>query len=160
ACGPSGGFGRPQYRITADGDHAVDLRFVDGGCRALWIDLESGAWKRLDASGTARAEGRTERRIPPSPLPVALRGYLRQVEASGGHRRRPLALRRDGGGRPGAGPRAPDGRPGEVGVPPFPVRPPLRMIQISNVSPLDGREDAQPPPAPESPDPRPTPEPL
>jgi len=165
ACGPSGGFGRPQYRITADGDHAVDLRFVDGGCRALWIDLESGTWKRLDPSGAARAECRTERRIPPSTLAVALRGYLREVEASlegaGGDRTRPFALRIDATGHTRAETRDPDGRPRQVGVSPFPVRTPLRMIQISNVSSLDGREDAERPPAPEpSPDPRATPEPL
>src|SRR5262249_20014163 len=164
-CGAGGAFGRPQYRTPADGDHAVDLRFVDGGCRALWIDLESGTWKRLDPSGAARAECRTERRIPPSTLAVALRGYLREVEASlegaGGDPTRPFAPRIDATAHTRAATPAPEGRRRRVGVSPFPVRPPLRMIQISNVSSLDGREDAERPPAPEpSPDPRATPEPL
>src|SRR5262245_29024403 len=165
ACGPSGAFGRPQYRITADGDHAVDLRFLDGGCRAVWIDLGSGAWKRLDASGSARAECRRERRIPPSTLAVALRGYLREVEASleaaGLDRARPFALRIDAGGRTQAETRDSDGHPRLVGVAPFPVRTPLRVIQISNVSSLDGRRSPDRPAPPEAPpDPRGTPVPL
>ena len=48
ACGPHGRFGRPQYRITAAENAGVDLRFVDGACRAVLIDLETGAWAQLD----------------------------------------------------------------------------------------------------------------
>jgi hypothetical protein len=161
ACGPSGVFGRPQYRITADGDHAVDLRFLDGGCRAVWIDLETGAWKRFDASGQARAECRSERRIPPSTLAVALRGYLREVEASlegaGVDRTRPYALRIDAAGRTQAETRDAEGRAHLVAVAPFPVRTPLRVIQISNVSSLDTRPSA---PGPVVPDERDGLEPL
>jgi hypothetical protein len=165
ACGPSGAFGRPQYRITADGDHAVDLRFLDGGCRAVWIDLESGAWKRLDASGSARAECRSERRIPPSTLAVALHGYLREVEASldgaGLELGRSYALRIEPSGKTQAETRDPDGRPRLVSVAPFPVRTPLRVIQISNVSSLDGRRPPAQAPAPQPPrDEREQPEPL
>lgn len=164
-CGPSGGFGRPQYRITADGDHAIDLRFLDGGCRAVWIDLDTGAWKRLDRSGSARAECRTERRIPPSTLAVALRGYLREVEASldgaGLERGRTYALRIEPSGKTQAETRDPDGRPHLVSVAPFPVRTPLRVIQISNVSSLDSRRTPAQVPAPPPPrDERGEPEPL
>ncbi len=42
-CGPPGRFGRPHYRIAADGRTALDLRFVDAGCEALRIDLSNVA---------------------------------------------------------------------------------------------------------------------
>ena len=165
ACGPSGGFGRPQYRITADGDHAVDLRFLDGGCRAVWIDLETGTWRRFDASGPARAECRSERRIPPSTLAVALRGYLREIEATledaGIDRTRPYALRIDASGRTQAETRDAEGRTQAFDVAPFPVRTPLRLIQISNVSSPDGHRAPERPSAPEpAPDDRGSPQPL
>ena len=34
ACGQAGRFGRPQYRMSADGHSGIDLRFVGGGCHA------------------------------------------------------------------------------------------------------------------------------
>jgi len=174
-CGPTGHFGRPQYRIAEDGRHGVDLRFVDGGCRALSIDLESGAWSALDPAGGERAVCRTERRIPPSHLGVALRGYLRQVEESLGgadlDASRAYVLRIDPSGRTYAETRDASGQQRLVLVAPFPVTTPLQIVHVSNVAPLHGVAPSSPvaeapkssrklsapqrPPAPE-----PTPEPL
>ncbi|UCE84905.1 MAG: hypothetical protein JSU66_11160 [Deltaproteobacteria bacterium] len=78
-CAVRGRFGRPHYRITADGRFGLDLRFVEGGCHVVRIDLDSGAWARLDAV-TGAAACREERRIPPSQLGFALRDYVRDVE--------------------------------------------------------------------------------
>jgi hypothetical protein len=160
-CGPAGHFGRPQYRIAADGRHAVDLRFTRGACRAVWIDLESGKWSPLDATGGARAVCRAERRIPPSHLAVALRGYLRQVEealqAAGLDPTRAYALRIDPSGRTDAETRDGGGRTRVVRVAPFPVATPLQLVHVSNVAPLPGVEPAGPGRTPPT---APRPEPL
>lgn len=141
-CGPTGHFGRPQYRISADGSRAVDLRFVGGACRAVSIDLDSGAWKAIDRAGRARAECRSERRIPPSHLGVALRGYLRQVEGSlagaGVDATRAYVLRIESSGVARAETRDPSGRTLHVALAPFPVATPLRIVHVSNVAPVDG----------------------
>ena len=81
ACGQPGRFGRPHYRMAADGRSGLDLRFVDGGCHAVRIDLETGAWQKLDAA-SAPATCETARRIPAANLSVALRGYMREVESA------------------------------------------------------------------------------
>ena len=81
ACGPSGRFGRPHYRMSADGRSGLDLRFVDGGCHAVRIDLETGDWQKLDAASAPR-NCATARRIPAANLSVALRGYMREVESA------------------------------------------------------------------------------
>jgi hypothetical protein len=81
ACTRDGRFGRPHYRVSEDGRFGFDVRFVDGGCRAIAIELETGAWRRLDSSESAAACERT-RRIPASHLGTALRGYLKEIEAS------------------------------------------------------------------------------
>jgi hypothetical protein len=137
-CGPTGHFGRPQYRITADGSHAIDLRFTDGGCRAVWIDLESGAWSALDRTGSARSECRTERRIPPSHLRVALRGYLRQVDTSleeaGLDPTRAYVLQIDPSGTTHVEMRDAGGKPQRLRVDPFPVATPLRAVHVANVA--------------------------
>src|SRR5574342_668926 len=67
--------------MAADGRSGLDLRFVDGGCHAVRIDLESGAWKKLDASSEP-AQCETARRVPAAKLTVALRGYMREVESA------------------------------------------------------------------------------
>jgi len=173
-CGPSGHFGRPQYRIAEDGLHAVDLRFVEGGCHALSIDLESGAFTPLDPTDE-RAVCRTERRVPPGHLGVALRGYLRLVEEALGEAdvdpSRAYVLRIDASGATYAETRDTAGKQRLVRVAPFPVSTPLQIVHVSNVAPLHGvapskgvaeapagsRKLAPPqqPPAPE-----PSPEPL
>src|SRR5262245_55544639 len=169
-CGPTGHFGRPQYRIAADGRHAVDLRYVRGACRAVWIDLDSGTWVPFDGAARVRATCRTERRIPPSHLGVALRGYLRQVEeALGGaglDATRTYVLRIESSGATKAETRDASGKRQVVPVPPFPVATPLQILHVSNVAPLQGvaprrpaprvKTTRVPPPAPAE---RPTPPP-
>jgi hypothetical protein len=90
---------------------------------------------------------------------------LREVEASldgaGLERGRTYALRIEPSGKTQAETRDPDGRPHLVSVAPFPVRTPLRVIQISNVSSLDSRRTPAQVPAPPPPrDERGEPEPL
>ncbi len=139
-CGPTGHFGRPQYRVTADGSRAIDLRFIRGACRAVSIDLETGAWRPIDGAGSARARCRSERRIPPDHLRVALRGYFRQVEnsleAGGIDPTRAYALRIDASGATWAETRDAEGRPEQLKLAPFPVTTPLRIVHVSNVAPL------------------------
>jgi hypothetical protein len=158
-CGPTGHFGRPQYRIAADGIHAVDLRFTDGGCRAVWIDLASGAWSAFGPGRGERAVCRSERRIPPSHLGVALRGYLRQVEealgAAGVDPMRAYALRIDPKGRTQVETRDAGGQRRLVGVAPFPVATPLQIVHVSNVSTLHGVRPAKPTRVPTRPAPAP-----
>jgi hypothetical protein len=157
-CGPTGHFGQPQYRIAADGVHAVDLRFVGGACRAVSIDLASGAWNAIDSVGRARAECRNERRIPPSHLRVALRGYLRQAEGSlasaGADPTRAYVLRIEPSGAAQAETRDESGRTQHVALAPFPVATPLRIVHVTNVAPVDGLQPAPktaPRPAPPTP---------
>jgi hypothetical protein len=149
-CGPTGHFGRPQYRIAADGRHAVDLRYVRGACRAVWIDLDSGAWSPFDGSARARAICRTERRIPPSHLGVALRGYLRQVEealrGAGLDPTRTYVMRIDPSGKTNAETRDASGNRQVVPVAPFPVATPLQILHVSNVAPLQGVAPRRPAP--------------
>ncbi len=137
-CGPAGRFGRPQYRITADGRTALDLRFVDGACHAVRIDLENGQWLRLDSS-EASATCRTERRIPPTHLRRSLRGYMREVEAaleaSGADSGTAWAIEIGPSGETLALARGLDGEPRSVALPRFPISTPLRRIDLSNVAP-------------------------
>jgi hypothetical protein len=150
-CGPTGHFGRPQYRIAADGRHAVDLRFVRGACRAVWIDLDTGEFSPFDAAGGERAVCRTERRVPPSHLGVALRGYLRQVEealgAAGFDPTRTYVLRIDPSGKTVAETRDASGKHQVVPVGAFPVATPLQILHVSNVAPLHGVEPRRPAPS-------------
>jgi len=136
ACGPNGRFGRPHYRITQDGSSGVDLRYVDGGCHAVQIDFESGAWTRIDASAEMAAchEARV---VPASHFTAALRGYAAEVQAA----------RTAAGGDPAASYAliiAPDGSThvetrNHVGtavsaeLPDFPITTPLRRIDVSLV---------------------------
>jgi len=156
ACGQPGRFGRPQYRMTTDGGSGIDLRFVDGGCHAVRIDLETGAWRKLDgASQPARCD--VARRIPSANLSVALRGYMREVESA-------LV---EGGADPAAAFVLEIGEDGETNalardfaggrlslrVPRFPVATPLRRIDVSTVG-------LARPLAPDAASQLPTPEPL
>ena len=149
ACGPRGSFGRPHERIAVDGRTSLDLRYVDGGCRAVWIDLESGEWTSLDDS---RAKGtcRTERRIPPGHLGLALRGYLRQlsetVEAGGADPSVAYLIRIGSSGDTSVDARVLGGETRRIPVPPFPVSTPLRAIHVANVAPPLPVEPAPPPP--------------
>ncbi len=138
ACGPPGRFGRPHYRIAADGRTALDLRFVDAGCHALRIDLENGDWARLDAAETP-ATCRTARRIPPAHLRTSLRGYMREVEAAleeaGADSETAWAIEIGPSGETQALARGFDGGPRSVALPRFPIATPLRRIDLSNIAP-------------------------
>jgi hypothetical protein len=149
-CGPTGHFGQPQYRIAADGLRAVDLRFIGGACRAVSIDLASGSWNAIDTAGRGRAECRNERRIPPSHLRVALRGYLRHAEGSlanaGADPTRAYLLRIEPSGAAQAETRDESGHTQHVALAPFPVKTPLRIVHVTNVAPVDGLQPAGPAP--------------
>ena len=136
ACGPSGRFGRPHYRMTADGRSGLDLRFVGGGCHAVRIDLESGAWKQLDTA-SAPAQCETARRVPASNLIAALRGYMREVEsalvAGGADPAAAFVLEIAEGGAATAHGRDFAGNRRSTRVPRFPLTTPLRRIDVSTV---------------------------
>ncbi len=136
ACGQAGHFGRPHYRITADARSGLDLRFVGGGCHAVRIDLESGDWKKLD-SASAAAQCETARRIPASNLFVALRGYMREVEATlvegGADPAAAFVLEIAADGETHAQARDFAGERRNLRVPRFPLRTPLRRIDVSTV---------------------------
>ena len=160
ACGPRGRFGRPQYRISVDGRTALDLRFVEGGCHAVGIDLQSGEWAKLDAS-SAPATCRESRNVPASRLALALRGYSREVaealqqagaDPSAAYvlriHRKTRAARAEG--------RDYGGRAVSARVPDFPVATPLRRIDVSVVGVVTPSQKGPRP----VPGPRPLPEPL
>jgi hypothetical protein len=134
ACGAPGRFGRPHDRIAADEQIGVDLRFVDGGCHAVAIDLRTGSWSRLDRT-EARATCQRTRRIPASQMALALRGYAREIEAGlareGVDPTAPYALRIAGDA--GVVVEALDyaGRSRSFRAGPFPVRTPLHRIEVS-----------------------------
>jgi hypothetical protein len=136
ACGVPGRFGRPQYRMAADGRSGVDLRFVGGGCHAVRIDLETGAWQKLDAA-TQPAACEVARRIPAANLSVALRGYMREVEAAlvegGADPAAAFVLELAEGGEANALARDYAGERLSTRVPRFPVATPLRRIDVSTV---------------------------
>jgi hypothetical protein len=136
ACGQPGRFGRPHYRMAADGRSGLDLRFVDGGCHAVRIDLETGAWKKLDAASTP-ATCETARRIPAVNLSVALRGYMREVESAlaegGADPAAAFVLEIAEGGEATALTRDFAGGRLSLRVPRFPLSTPLRRIDVSTV---------------------------
>lgn len=136
ACGPTGRFGRPHHRIAADGRTALDLRFVDGGCRPVALDLETGSHRRLDAV-PERATCETERRIPADRLATALGGYAGEIEAAlgrgGADPTASYALRIAPDGRAEASSRDPRGDAVRVALPPFPLDTPLRRVEVSVV---------------------------
>jgi hypothetical protein len=150
ACGDHGRFGRPHYRIAADTDTAIDLRFVDGGCHAVAIDLVTGAWTKLDEDED-EAVCSTFRTIPASSFNTALRSYARDVEkartAAGGDSVAAYALIIAPDGSTRLESRNHLGAATSADVPDFPLATPLRRINVSLVgnvrkAPLD------PPPPP------------
>jgi len=124
------------------------LRFVDGGCHAVSIDLANGDWRKIDGINR-KGQCNRIRNIPASHLNTALRSYSREVQAA----------RVESGGDPAASYAfliAPDGSTrvetrsyiGEavsLDVPSFPIRTPLQRI---NVSLIGGVQTAPTAPAP------------
>jgi len=148
ACGASGRFGRPQYRIIENGGTAVDLRFVDGGCHVIAIDLAKGDWHKIDGVGSGSQCNRT-RNIPASHLNTALRSYSREVQVarveSGGDPAASYALLIAPNGSTRAETRSYIGEAVSLDVPNFPIHTPLRRI---NVSLIGGVQTAPTAPAP------------
>jgi len=159
ACGDRGRFGRPHYRISADGRSGLDLRYVNGGCHAVRIDLETGRWTTVDGE-RAPATCREDRNVPAPRLALALRGYARDLttlldeadaDPSAAY---VLRIRPDGAVRVES--RDYTGRAVSVSAPRFPMKTPLRRIDVSVVGstrPARGESNAIP-------GPRPMPEPL
>jgi hypothetical protein len=138
ACAVRGRFGRPHYRISADGRFGLDLRFVDGGCHVVRVDLANGAWSRLDAvAGPATC--REHRRIPPSQIGFAVRDYVRDVterlESADVDPTTAYTLVIGSSGSASIETRTREGEARHVAAPPFPITTPLRRIEVSLVGP-------------------------
>lgn len=134
ACGPAGQYGRPYFRISADGGIALDLRHVDGGCRAVAIHLESGEWRRIDG---AREPGVCSevRRVPLAHLQAAARGYLRDLEealsAAGGDPGASYTLHLERDGETRLESRDLLGERLDLELGPFPIETPLVRIDVT-----------------------------
>jgi hypothetical protein len=138
-CGPRGRFGRPHYRISADGRSGLDLRYVGGGCHAVRIDLQDGAWALIDKAPDT-AQCRMVRSVPAQHMTAALRGYMREVaDAIEAERADPgtaFALHVDAEGETLVVTRDLLGAKHTVPVPPFPLVTPLKRIEVT---PAGGR---------------------
>jgi hypothetical protein len=147
SCGPRARFGRPHYRITSTGQLGLDLRWVEGGCHALRIDFETGAWARLDHGG-APSVCRAQRRIAPGQLATALRGWNRELRSAMDQAGADpdaayiLSIEPDGATQLRARDFA--GEPLTLKAPRFPVATPLRRIDVTNVAPATPLPRAQP----------------
>lgn len=143
-------FGRPHYRIDASGEAGLDLRFVDGGCHAVRIDFESGRWTRIDGD-PAPASCRGQRRLPPAQLAAALRGWTRDLrkalERAGADPDASYALEITETGKTHALARDYSGMPITLHGPTFPIKTPLRRIDVTNVAPAT--RGSQPAPRPQ-----------
>lgn len=148
ACGPHGRFGRPHYRITAAENTGIDLRFVDGACHALLIDLETGAWTQLDESSEP-AFCSSARNVPASNFNIALRSYAREVQlartAAGGDPAASYALILEPDGTTTVETRSFAGEAVSSPAPSFPLATPLRRINVSLVGGVYKAPSAPPP---------------
>ena len=146
-CGPHGDFGQPQLRIAADTRTALDLRYAGDGCGVVAIDLETGKWKRLDtARGSICA---AERGVPMNHLRTAMRGYATEVEEAlekaGADPTEAYALRIAPDGSTTAAAQGHTGSPLRVAVPRFPLRTPLRRIEVGVIGSSGGGGSQAPP---------------
>jgi hypothetical protein len=136
-CGPEGRFGRPQLRVSADGMRGLDLRFVEGACRALVIDLASGEWETLDRESEAGLCA-VDRHVPASQLAGALPGYLSELRRllgdAGLDPAGAFVLDVEAGAPTRLEAQAPDGRLRVLAAPPFPLATPLRRIAVGVVA--------------------------
>lgn len=134
ACSLGGRFGRPQERITADGSAALDLRWLEGGCRAVRLDLAAGSWKRLDR---ARAVGtcRESRRVPAFVLRSAMGEYAAELEQrlveAGLDPRAAFTLWINPRAETRLTTRDAEGAPRTLAVPAFPLTTPLARVQVT-----------------------------
>jgi len=135
-CGPRGRFGRPQYRIAADSRTSLDLRFVNGGCHVVRIDLETGAWSALDTVDRAGV-CRTALRVQQAEFRTALRGYTRELESAifeaGADSAAAYALRIEPDGTTRLDARGFSGESMTIEVPRFPLQTPLQRIEITTL---------------------------
>jgi hypothetical protein len=140
ACGGAR-FGRPHYRVGVAGRVGFDLRYVEGGCHAVAINLASGRWSRVD---TSRATGqcRNQRTLPPSQLALALRGWTRDLHeamrSQGIDTGSSYAITIAEGGATRVLGRNVEGTAVNGDAPTFPVSTPLNRIDVSHVSPHSG----------------------
>jgi hypothetical protein len=132
ACGPRGEFGLPQLRIAADAKTAFDLRDAGEGCGVVAIDLGTGAWRRLDRAGAGTCAA--SRQVPATHFQTAMRGYAIDVEeklvAAGADPMSAFSLRLGADGSAEAISRNYAGETIRARVPEFPVRTPLRRIDV------------------------------
>ncbi len=139
ACRQSGRFGRPHYRLGHDGRWGLDLRFVEGRCQAVAIDLASGGWRGLQAGSGGEPVCARSRRLPRAQLGLALRGYVVELEnrlsESGLDPFAAFSLELGAGGRTVI--RAVDaaGVARRLAAPAFPITTPLERIEVSVVAP-------------------------
>jgi hypothetical protein len=150
-CGPGGQYGRPHLRIAADGHTGIDLRHLEGGCRAVAVHLTSGEWRRLDSS---RAKGvcAQTRRVPLAQLRAALPGYAGDLEAAllaaNGDPETSYLLRVDPRGSTSLEARDNLGEPLVLRLSPFPIQTPLRRIEVTGVASAGTGSNPRPAPAP------------
>lgn len=138
ACGPSGQYGRPHFRIDASGARGLDLRLLEGGCRAVAVEFATGTVQVLDSATSQPAVCRDARRVPLSRLRAAMADYVEALEstleAAGGDPRATFSLNIDPEGRTEL--QARDYMGGILRLPlaPFPMRTPIRRIDVTGVA--------------------------
>jgi len=137
ACGPRGQYGRPHFRISADGGRGLDLRWIEGGCRAVSIDLESGRWQALSSNRTA-GSCRESRGVPLPHLRRAVRGYTGEIEdaliGAGAEPNEAYTLEVASDGATRVLSRDYAGKHIALPLPPFPIDTPLRRIRVTGVT--------------------------
>jgi hypothetical protein len=135
-CGPPNRFGRPQYRIAADGRTSLDLRYVENGCHVVWTDVETGEWAAFDALDQA-GSCKTTQHVQAAHFKTALRGYARELEVAvveaGADPESAYSLRIAGNGRTQLRTRGFAGESVALEVPSFPLDTPLRRIEVSTL---------------------------
>lgn len=140
ACGGAR-FGRPHYRIGTGGRLGFDLRFVEGGCHAVAIDLDTGSWSKLDGSRES-AQCREQRTIPPAQLSTALRGWTRELHTAmqeqGIDTGAAYALQISANGNTQVFGRNVAGTSVRGRAPRFPIDTPLRRIDVTHIAPHSG----------------------
>jgi hypothetical protein len=136
ACGRSGAFRGPEYTLSASGNLALDLRYTQGACQLVAIDLRRGAWRTLArAEGTATCQ--EARDVPPSKLRAAFPDYAAALDTiiERANFEPNVAFRIVLGPSRAARLEIPtsSGRTEILDAPPFPVKTPLLEIGVSTL---------------------------